>query len=172
MCVSVKISGILYNFLHITLKERVLLQFSINTYKLWISFYTHCKGGLLICYQSINSHMQIPNACLFGTLYAYIIRGSITARQKLQKCLGVSITQAGYSAERTNKKITFAPFKRTILSLNKKIAFLFSVQNVYFLPEIERSQQAGRKCVQSRPLTLELGGLLRAFDCFVCFLFF
>lgn len=46
------------------------------------------------------------------------------------------------------------------------------MQNVYFLPEIERSQHAGRKCVQSRPLTLELGGLLRAFDCFVCFLFF
>lgn len=43
------------------------------------------------------------------------------------------------------------------------------MQNVYFLPEIERSQQAGRKCVQSRPLTLELGGLLRAFDCFVYF---
>lgn len=36
------------------------------------------------------------------------------------------------------------------------------------MPEIERSQHAGRRvCVcQSRPLTVELGGLLRAFDCF------
>lgn len=50
VCVCFQLRCFLFCIIFFTLRSKkgfflLLHQFSINTYKLWISFYTHCKGG-------------------------------------------------------------------------------------------------------------------------------